>query len=265
MRSRKQTVSVVISGPSRRVNEASLPSVRVAVVRARALEKTVGAGRAARRILAGADLDVHAGELVAVLGRSGSGKSTLLHILGGLDRADSGSIEVAGLRLDLLGDRAQVDFRRHSVGFVFQFFHLIPELTGEENVLLPTRFGGDGARSARRGRELIERLGLREVADSLPHTLSGGEQQRFAMARALVNDPALVLADEPTGNLDDEAGRVALDLLRSIATGDGRAVVLVTHDPRAATVADRVVALDAGLLVPRVPADAADVVAAPAR
>jgi len=236
----------------------------VAVVRARALVKTVGAGRAARRILAGADLDVHAGEVVAVLGRSGSGKSTLLHILGGLDRADSGTVEVAGRRLDRLNDRAQVDFRRHSVGFVFQFFHLIPELTGEENVLLPARMVGDGARSQERGRELIERLGLGEVAGSLPHTLSGGEQQRFAMARALVNDPALVLADEPTGNLDDEAGQVALDLLRSIA-GAERAVVLVTHDARAATVADRVLHLDDGLLMPPGPALPANAVSAHAR
>jgi len=236
----------------------------VAVVRARALVKTVGAGRAARRILAGADLDVHAGEVVAVLGRSGSGKSTLLHILGGLDRADSGTVEVAGRRLDRLNDRAQVDFRRHSVGFVFQFFHLIPELTGEENVLLPARMVGDGARSQERGRELIERLGLGEVANSLPHTLSGGEQQRFAMARALVNDPALVLADEPTGNLDDEAGQVALDLLRSIA-GAERAVVLVTHDARAATVADRVLHLDDGLLVPPGPAWPANAVPVHAR
>ena len=226
--------------------------------------KTVGAGRAARRILAGADLDVHAGEVVAVLGRSGSGKSTLLHILGGLDRADSGTVEVAGRRLDRLNDRAQVDFRRHSVGFVFQFFHLIPELTGEENVLLPARMVGDGARSQERGRELIERLGLGEVANSLPHTLSGGEQQRFAMARALVNDPALVLADEPTGNLDDEAGQVALDLLRSIA-GAERAVVLVTHDARAATVADRVLHLDDGLLVPPGPAWPANAVPVHAR
>ncbi len=226
--------------------------------------KTVGAGRAARRILAGADLDVHAGEVVAVLGRSGSGKSTLLHILGGLDRADSGTVEVAGRRLDRLNDRAQVDFRRHSVGFVFQFFHLIPELTGEENVLLPARMVGDGARSQERGRELIERLGLGEVANALPHTLSGGEQQRFAMARALVNDPALVLADEPTGNLDDEAGQVALDLLRSIA-GAERAVVLVTHDARAATVADRVLQLDDGLLVPSGPALPTDAVPAHAR
>ena len=226
--------------------------------------KTVGAGRAARRILAGADLDVHAGEVVAVLGRSGSGKSTLLHILGGLDCADSGTVEVAGRRLDRLNDRAQVDFRRHSVGFVFQFFHLIPELTGEENVLLPARMVGDGARSQERGRELIERLGLGEVAGSLPHTLSGGEQQHFAMARALVNDPALVLADEPTGNLDDEAGQVALDLLRSIA-GAERAVVLVTHDARAATVADRVLHLDDGLLVPPGPALPANAVPVHAR
>jgi ABC-type lipoprotein export system ATPase subunit len=221
----------------------------VPIVRARGLVKTFGSGAAARRVLDGADLDVEAGELVAVVGRSGSGKSTLLHLLGGLDRAESGSIEVAGVRVDRQGERGLTALRRRHVGFVFQFFHLVPELTGEENVLLAARAARNGRDNSAHGRELIERLGLAEVAGQRPHTLSGGEQQRFAIARALVNDPGVLLADEPTGNLDDEAGHVVLSLLRGLAD-DGRAVVLVTHDHEATDAADRVLRLREGKLVP---------------
>jgi ABC-type lipoprotein export system ATPase subunit len=133
------------------------------------------------------------------------------------------------------------------VGFVFQFFHLVPELTGEENVLLPTRVDGSRRDGALRGRDLIDRLGLREVARSLPHELSGGEQQRFAIARALVNDPPVVLADEPIGNLDPASGRVVLELLRAMAD-EGRAVAMVTHQPEASAIADRVVRVEDGRL-----------------
>jgi ABC-type lipoprotein export system ATPase subunit len=222
--------------------------VWVTVVCARGLAKTFGRGRAARRVLDGADLDVAPGQVVAVVGRSGSGKSTLLHLLGALDRPEAGSVLVAGKRLERASERALTDFRRHHVGFVFQFFHLVAELSGEENVLLPARLVGGSGATERRGRELIARLGLEGVAGSLPHTLSGGEQQRFAIARALVNDPELVLADEPTGNLDAESGRTVLDLLREVAAGDGRAVVLVTHDRDAARIADRVLVLRDGRL-----------------
>src|ERR687885_887297 len=220
----------------------------MAVVRARGLVKTFGQGRAARRVLDGADLDVEPGEVVAVLGRSGTGKSTLLHLLGGLDRADAGTIEVAGERVTGAGERRLSALRRRRVGFVFQFFHLLPELTGEANVLLAGRVRGAAPEAAARGRELVDRLGLRDVADALPSRLSGGEQQRFAIARALVNDPALVLADEPTGNLDVQAGAEVLRLLRAGAA-DGRAVVLVTHEPAAAGIADRVLTLRDGRLV----------------
>jgi ABC-type lipoprotein export system ATPase subunit len=219
----------------------------VTVVSARGLVKTFGRGRAARRVLDGADLDVRAGELVAILGRSGSGKSTLLHLLGALDRPDGGSVSVAGRRLERAGERALTELRRRHVGFVFQFFHLVPELTGEENVLLPAQVGRETG-AVRRARELIERLDLAPVAGSLPHTLSGGEQQRFAIARALVNDPELVLADEPTGNLDARSGAVVLDILRAVAARDGRAVVLVTHDREAVRIADRVLLLRDGRL-----------------
>jgi ABC-type lipoprotein export system ATPase subunit len=218
-------------------------------VRAHGLVKTFGEGRAARRILDGADLEVAAGEVVAVLGRSGSGKSTLLHLLGGLDRTDAGVIEVAGERVTGASERALSALRLRRIGFVFQFFHLLPELTGEANVLLAGRVRGARPGAAGRARELVDGLGLREVADSLPHHLSGGEQQRFAIARALVNDPAVLLADEPTGNLDVEAGAEVLRLLRAGAD-DGRAVVLVTHEHAAAGIADRVLRLDAGRLVP---------------
>jgi len=196
-------------------------------------------------VLDGADLDVEAGEMVAILGRSGSGKSTLLNLLGGIDRPDAGTVEVAGLPVHELSERRLTDFRRRHVGFVFQFFHLIPELTGEENVLMAARLTGAG--SVRHGHELLDRLALNGAAQRLPHTLSGGEQQRIAIARALVNQPSLILADEPTGNLDRAAGAAVLDTLRGIADGD-RAVVLATHDRDAAALADRVLTVADGRL-----------------
>jgi ABC-type lipoprotein export system ATPase subunit len=218
------------------------------IVAAEGVVKSYGEGRAARRVLDGADLTVAAGEVVAILGRSGSGKSTLLHLLGGLDRPDAGTITVAGEPVTGATEKELSALRRRRIGFVFQFFHLLPELTGEANVLLAGRVRGAAPDAAARGRELVDRLGLREVADSLPGRLSGGEQQRFAIARALVNDPALVLADEPTGNLDVQAGAEVLRLLRAGAE-DGRAVVIVTHESAAAAIADRVLTLREGRLV----------------
>ncbi|HEY6151628.1 MAG TPA: ABC transporter ATP-binding protein [Gaiellaceae bacterium] len=216
------------------------------VVRARGLVKVYGQGRAAVRILDGLDLDLHPGELVAVTGRSGSGKSTLLNVIGALDRVDSGSVELCGIRLEQASERELAPVRRDRVGFVFQSFHLLPELTGLENVLLPARLNGRRP-SRQRGLALVERLGLGSAAERLPAVLSGGEQQRLAIARALVNDPQLVLADEPTGNLDAESGRTVLDLLRSIAD-EGRAVLLVTHEREATRRADRVLRLEGGRL-----------------
>jgi ABC-type lipoprotein export system ATPase subunit len=220
----------------------------VATVTARGLVKTFGVGRAARRVLDGADLTVEAGEVVAILGRSGSGKSTLLHLLGGLDRPEAGMIEIDGETVTGAGERELSALRRRRVGFVFQFFHLLPELSGEANVLLAGRVRGAHPDAAARGQHLIESLGLREVAGALPSTLSGGEQQRFAIARALVNDPAVLLADEPTGNLDVGAGAEVLRLLRAGAAG-GRAVVMVTHERAAAEIADRVLTLHQGRLI----------------
>jgi ABC-type lipoprotein export system ATPase subunit len=206
----------------------------MATVVARGLVKTYGDGRAARRVLDGADLTVEPGEVAAVLGRSGSGKSTLLHLLGGLDRPEEGTIEVAGEPVTGTSERELSALRRRRIGFVFQFFHLLPELTGEANVLLAGRVRGAHPGAAERGRELIDRLGLRPVAGSLPGTLSGGEQQRFAIARALVNDPALVLADEPTGNLDVEAGAEVLRLLRAGAAPRVAAVMTGNRHDRTA-------------------------------
>ncbi|MCW3004295.1 MAG: transporter ATP-binding protein [Conexibacter sp.] len=225
-----------------------------AVLRARGLVKVHGSGRGQRRILDGVDLDVRPGELLAIVGRSGSGKSTLLQLLGGLDRADAGTVEVAGRWVagpqGGPSERELSALRRDQIGFVFQFFHLLPELDGEANVLLPSTLpGADGRAVAARGRALIERLGLRDVAGLRPHQLSGGEQQRFALARALVGDPSLVLADEPIGNLDAAAGDVVLELLRGVA-GEGRAVVMVTHQAEATARADRVLRLEDGVLVP---------------
>ena len=221
----------------------------MSLVTARGVRKNVGSGRATRRLLAGADLDLEAGELVAILGRSGSGKSTLLNLLGGIDNLDEGEIEVAGRRIDRLDEGGLTRYRREQVGFVFQLFHLIPELTAHQNVLLPARMAGAANGTADRALELLERFGVAGVADQLPHTLSGGEQQRVAIARALVNDAPLILADEPTGNLDPVAAATVLETLRGLCS-DGRAVLLVTHERDATDVADRVVRLEDGLLVP---------------
>lgn len=218
----------------------------VPILRADRLTKTVGAGRAARRVLDEVSLSVEADEVVAILGRSGSGKSTLLNLLGGLDAPDGGEITLGGDRLIGRSPRALARIRLRQVGFVFQQFQLIEELSGAENVLMPTRLPGAPAGGARRAARLIEELGLTEVAGHLPHELSGGEQQRFAFARALVNEPQLVLADEPTGSLDAENGAAVLELLRGLS---GKAVVIVTHEPDAAAIADRIMQIVDGRLV----------------
>jgi ABC-type lipoprotein export system ATPase subunit len=215
------------------------------VLRAAGLTKTVGTGRARRRVLDHVSLSVHRDEIVAILGRSGSGKSTLLNLLGALDQPDRGEIVIAGQALTGRSSRALARMRLHHIGFVFQQFQLLEECTGLENVLLPTRLPGAPPGGRRRAAALIDELGVSPVAEHLPHELSGGEQQRFALARALVNDPELVLADEPTGSLDSDNGASVLELLRGLR---GRAVVIVTHEPEAAATADRILQLADGKL-----------------
>jgi putative ABC transport system ATP-binding protein len=221
-------------------------------VRVRDLTKTFGEGRTAVNALRGVTLDVPRGELLAIMGPSGSGKSTLLHILGALDAPTGGTIEVAGQPYEGLDDGSLTRLRRDHIGFVFQFFNLLPSLTAAENVLLPALIARrHDAGLHERALELLARVGLDDRADHLPSELSGGQQQRVSIARALLLEPDLLLADEPTGNLDRRSSREILGLLRALA-GDGHTIVMVTHDPTAAAVADRVLFLRDGAVAEEV-------------
>jgi putative ABC transport system ATP-binding protein len=216
---------------------------------ARDIHKTYGAGETEVRALRGVDLDVRNGEFLAIMGPSGSGKSTLLHIVGALESPTSGSIAVGGRRYDGLDDKELTRVRRDHIGFVFQFFNLLPSLSAYENVLLPALIAKrHEPELERRALDLLERVGLAGRAEHVPAELSGGEQQRVSVARALLLAPELVLADEPTGNLDTRAGREILRLLRSVCDDERHTIVMVTHDPSAAAVADRVVFLRDGEL-----------------
>jgi putative ABC transport system ATP-binding protein len=202
-----------------------------------------------RLVLDGVDLEVAAGAFVALLGPSGSGKSTLLNLLAGIDAPDAGEIEVAGVRLHALGERDRTLFRRDRIGFVFQFFNLIPTLTVMENLLLPLELGGRTTEAHRaRARELLARVGLADREEAWPDRLSGGEQQRVAVARALAHGPELILADEPTGNLDQATGEEVLDLLEELVRGSGTTLVMVTHALEAAARADRILEVRGGRL-----------------
>jgi putative ABC transport system ATP-binding protein len=220
---------------------------RSAAIRVRRLTKVYGEGETAVRALSSVDLTVLRGEMVAIMGPSGSGKSTLLHLLGALDTPTTGTVEIGGRRFDGLSDGELTFLRRERIGFVFQFFNLLPALTAEENVLLPALIAGDRDRESRqRASELLARVGLAERAGHLPGELSGGEQQRVSIARALLMDPELVLADEPTGNLDSTSSAEVLKLLRELNRREGHTIVLVSHDPAAASMAGRVVFLRDG-------------------
>jgi ABC-type lipoprotein export system ATPase subunit len=216
------------------------------VLRAQGLHKEYGKNGGLVRAVNGVDLEVTAGETVAVMGPSGCGKSTLLYLMGGLDRPTAGEIWLGEVRTDQLSERGLARLRRHAVGFVFQAFHLMDELTAVENVELPALLAGRAPRAARKkATELLERVGLADRARFLPSALSGGQRQRVAVARALVADPQVVLADEPTGNLDSAATVEVLRLFDQLHTA-GQTLVIVTHDPRVAATADRMISMRDG-------------------
>jgi lipoprotein-releasing system ATP-binding protein len=220
-------------------------------VRVEGLNKFYEGGAQRLHVLRDVEFAVASGEMVAIVGASGVGKSTLLHLLGGLDRADSGSIRVGDTDLRSLNDGALVEFRNRHVGFVFQFHHLLPEFDAMENVEMPMRIArlplGD---ARRRSRDLLGRVGLTERATHRPNMMSGGEQQRVAVARALVMQPALLLADEPTGDLDETTGDALHALLRQMHTEHGLTSIIATHNPRLAASCDRVLRLEHGKLHP---------------
>jgi putative ABC transport system ATP-binding protein len=215
----------------------------------RGLTRSYPEGDERRAVLRGIDLEVRQGECVALLGRSGSGKSTLLNLIAGIDRPDTGTININGTELTRLNERARTVFRRHHIGFVYQFYNLIPTLTVEENLLLPLELNGrtttEDVESVYR---LLEEVGLKDRRSEFPDRLSGGEQQRVTIARALAHDPPLVLADEPTGTLDADTGRRVLALFDRLARARGKTLILVTHSKTVSELADRILMLHDGRL-----------------
>jgi putative ABC transport system ATP-binding protein len=233
------------------IEESGVPAPAQAggtVVSALDVTKRYGEGSTAVDALRGVSIDVQAGELVAVMGPSGSGKSTLMHILAGLDKPTSGSVSVAGTEITNLADSKLTRLRRAHIGFVFQFFNLLPMLSAEDNVVLPLSIAGEKP-DAKWLDDLLEQTGLSDRRHHRPSELSGGQQQRVALARALVTRPTILFADEPTGNLDSKTGGEILELLRRSVDAYGQTTVMVTHEPRAAAIADRVLFLADGLIV----------------
>ena len=232
-------------------------STNSSIVSATALERVFGEGAAAVRALDGITVEFPKGRLTAIMGPSGSGKSTLMHCLAGLDRPTSGTVSIDGVELGALDDAKLTELRRDKVGFVFQFFNLLPVLDARENLLLPLKLAGRRPEEGRLDR-LVEAIGLADRLDHRPAELSGGQQQRVAIARALLGEPAVVFADEPTGNLDSASSEEVLALLRRAVDELGQTVVMVTHDPVAAAIADRVLVLVDGRIVRDEPARDAD-------
>ena len=218
------------------------------VLTAAEVTRRFGEGDTAVDALRGVSLDVASERLTAVMGPSGSGKSTLMHILAGLDRPTAGRVSIAGTDITTLDDTALTKLRRERVGFIFQFFNLLPMLTAEENILLPVRIAGENP-DAGWYSDLIGKVGLGDRLTHRPSELSGGQQQRVAIARALVSRPSVVFADEPTGNLDSRSSEEILELLREAVDGFGQTTLMVTHDPLAASIADRILFLDDGVIV----------------
>jgi len=217
---------------------------------ARGLKKTYVVGQRSLEVLRGVDVEIAAGDFVALRGASGTGKSTLLHLIGGLDAPNAGSVFFEGRDVSRYSEAELTQFRNRRVGFVFQAYHLLPELTAIENVCLPARVARmSPVRAAARGRELLARVGLRDRLDHKPSELSGGEQQRVAIARALVNDPVLLLADEPTGNLDSKTGGEIMELLQSLRLEKKMTLIIATHDAKVAAAAQRVIQLVDGLIL----------------
>ena len=221
----------------------------MALLEATDLKKTYRRGEQTVEALRGVSVRVDRGELVSIMGPSGSGKSTLLHLVGGLDRPSAGSVRLDGQALESYSDGALSRFRRTRLGFVFQFFNLLPNLSALENVALPLLLDGASLGTvAPKARELLAQVGLEQRTDHRPAQLSGGEMQRVAIARALVGDPLLVLADEPTGNLDSKAGVAGLELLQKTVRERGQTLIMVTHDPNAAAYGTRQIRVQDGLI-----------------
>ncbi len=220
------------------------------IVQIRTLTKHYDEGGQSRKVLDAVNLDILQGEFFVILGKSGSGKSTLLNLISGIDHADSGQIMIGDTEITALNEKQQTLFRRDKIGIIFQFFNLIPTLTVLENITLPGELRGDNRRQVeQRGRALLERVGLIDRADTYPDRLSGGEQQRVAIARALAHEPMLVLADEPTGNLDEDTGQTVLTLLLELTRDAGKTLVMATHNPEILPYADRVCRVHDGKLV----------------
>jgi putative ABC transport system ATP-binding protein len=217
-------------------------------IKIQALTKSFQEGDLTRMVLHNANLEIDSGEFLAILGKSGSGKSTLLNLISGIDRSDQGTICIDGQDLTAMNENQRTLFRRRNIGFIFQFFNLIPTLTVWENVILPLELTGKSNGATKRAVELLEDVELLDRRQTFPDRLSGGEQQRVAIARALVNDPMLVLADEPTGNLDEETGKQVLSLLDRLTRQAGKNLIMVTHNREAAASADRIVYLREGHL-----------------
>jgi putative ABC transport system ATP-binding protein len=224
------------------------PVETTTAVRVEDVTRRYGEGETAVDALRGVSLDVEQGQLIAVMGPSGSGKSTLMHIMAGLDRPTGGEVTIAGTNISKLGDTDLTKLRRRHIGFVFQFFNLLPMLTAEENIRLPLSLAGRDAENEFFG-DLVGRVGLADRLSHRPSELSGGQQQRVAIARALVSRPTVVFADEPTGNLDSRTGGEILELLREAVASYGQTTVMVTHEARAAAIADRIFFLADGLIV----------------